>query len=137
MRKKGAITAIEFCLTILLRIKKLSGEISLESGTLIIDEKENKIEVRLPSQLASAGVVEDLFDYLLPAGMTYRITEYEQSEPGAKTDLIFTQDYDIDSNVQDEELMLYDSPDTSEYTNKGGTIYKNLVVNPYKTNEGD
>ena len=137
MRKKGTITAIEFCLTILLRIKKLSGEVSVEKGTLIIDEEENRIEVRIPGQLASVGVVEDLFDYLLPAGMTYRITEYEQTEPGVKTDLVFTQDYDIDSNVKDEELMIYGSPDTSEYTNKGGTIYKNLVVNPYESSEGD
>ena len=135
MRKKGTITAIEFCLTILLRIKKLSGEVSVENGTLLIDEKDNRIEVRIPGQLASVGVVEDLFDYLLPAGMTYRITEYEQTEPGAKTDIIHTQDYSREI-VQDEELMLYDSPDTSEYTNKGGTIYKNLVVD-IESSEGD
>lgn len=138
MRKKGTITAIKFCLTILLRIKKLSGEISEEAGTLIINNEENKIEVRIPSQLASVGVVEDLFDYLLPAGMTYRITEYSQAEPGnTKTDILFTQEANIDDNVLDKELQLHGSIPTSELENKGGTIYKNLVVDPYESSEGE
>lgn len=129
MRKKGTVTAIQFCLTILLRIRKLNGEVSEESGTLIINNEENKIEVRIPSQLASVGVVEDLFEYLLPAGVTYRITEYTQAEPGnTNTDIFFTQEYNIDDAVLDEEIRIYNEDDT---TNKGGTIYKNLVVDPY------
>ncbi|MBQ6627848.1 MAG: hypothetical protein IJH65_03355 [Methanobrevibacter sp.] len=140
MRKKGTITAIKFCLTILLRIKKLTGEISEESGTLIINNEDNKLEVRIPSQLASVGVVEDLFDYLLPAGMVYRVTEYGRSAPSnTVTDVYFTSTINSET-VNDENITIYgsvynESDPTDIKNTAGSTIHKNLVVDPESGSE--
>jgi len=130
MRKKGSIVAIAICLTILLRVRRLSGNIDEDTGTLIIDSKENKIEVRLPKQLASAGVIEDLFDYILPAGMTYRITEYTRYEPGRNRTFIGYSDSVKAYSIQDIELRLFGNEESSNTHSPipGTTIYDNLVV---------
>lgn len=131
MRKKGTITAIKFCLTILLRIRKLTGVIDESAGTLIIDDKNNFIEVRIPTQLASAGVIEDLFNYLLPAGMTYRITEYKSFAPGATTtDIAFASSANINT-IKDSDIQIYGSNTVTRpdlLIEPGSTIYDNLVV---------
>lgn len=140
MRRKGTIPAIEFCLTILMRIKKLSGKVSEEDGTLIVNHEENKLEVRIPQQLASVGVVEDLFDYLLPAGMTYRIIEYTEvglsnnvTSIGYTDEITFPYENSEGSTpfVSDSELTIYGAELVNgEDNTPGSTIYKNTVSNP-------
>ena len=131
MRRKGTILALEFCLTILLRINNLSGEIDEESGTLVVDSENSTILIKIPKALASAGVVDDLLDYLLPAGFIYRIIEY--SEIGIdnnNVDIVLDNIKEI-VKVPTENVVIYGSPEY-EGSNQlngfaGDTIYKNNV----------
>lgn len=65
---KGTWEALEYCLIILIRINKLSGSPIVEPP----DERGN-INIKIPIELSDLGIVKDLFDYLIPAGLTYRI----------------------------------------------------------------
>ena len=129
MRKKGTTTALIFALNILLRIRKLHGEISEQRGTLEI--KGNMIIVKIPQRLTSLGVVEDLFSYLIPAGMTYRIIEYQESDLGNKnvTELGLTDIIDSYEFISSEDMGIYMNPQGSEDAsgNQAETWYKNAV----------
>lgn len=129
MRKKGTTTALIFSLNILMRIRKLQGVISEERGTLEIDG--NHITVKVPQRLTSAGVVEDLFSYLLPAGMTYRIIEYQESDLGNQnvTNLGLIDILESDESISTYNMGIYMNPQQGENTsqNQGETWYKNAV----------
>ena len=129
MRRKGTIQALEFCLTILMRMRKLDGIISEELGTLEV--KDNVIIVKIPQPLASVGVVDDLFSYLLPAGMTYRIIEYRESDLGGanKTGLVVSDELESKELINNTAMGIYMNPQGSEdeSTNQGKTWYKNAV----------
>lgn len=129
MRKKGTTTALIFSLNILMRIRKLQGVISEERGTLEIDG--NHITVKVPQRLTSAGVVEDLFSYLLPSGMTYRIIEYQESDLGNQnvTNLGLIDELDDVTTLTTGQMGIYMNPQGSEddSQNQGETWYKNAI----------
>ena len=129
MRRKGTTTALIFSLNILMRIRKLQGVISEERGTLEIDG--NHITVKVPQRLTSAGVVEDLFSYLLPAGMTYRIIEYQESDLGNQnvTNIGLIENLENDESIDTYRMGIYMNPQGSEddSQNQGETWYKNAV----------
>ena len=128
MRRKGTIQALEFCLTVLMRMRKLDGVISEETGTLEIDG--NMIIVKIPRPLASVGVVDDLFSYLIPAGMTYRIIEYRESDLGNNnvTKMVISDEVENKETYKDYQMGIYlgeTSEDDSK--NQGKTLYKNAI----------
>lgn len=131
MRRKGTIQALSFCLTILLRMRKMSGIISEERGT--IEVEGNKVIVKIPQQLASAGVVEDLIEYLLPAGMTYRIIEYREVGLDNVTSNLIIKNKAFTKEISINDVSIYGSHGTiesSEYNPievDGGTWYSNMV----------
>lgn len=137
MRKKGTTTALIFSLNILMRIRKLQGVISEERGTLEIDG--NHITVKVPQRLTSAGVVEDLFSYLLPAGMTYRIIEYQESDLGNQnvTNLGLIDELDDVSTLTTGQMGIYMNPQGSEddSQNQGETWYKNAIWDETEINK--
>lgn len=137
MRKKGTTTALIFSLNILMRIRKLQGVISEERGTLEING--NHITVKVPQRLTSAGVVEDLFSYLLPAGMTYRIIEYQESDLGNQnvTNIGLIDILESDESIDTYQMGIYMNPQQGEddSQNQGETWYKNAVWDEEKLTE--
>ena len=146
MRRKGTIQALKYCLTILLRIKKLTGELSTDLGTIEVNYDDYTINVLIPSELVSVGVVEDLFDYLLPAGITYRLTEYRYQDLGNDVTNIYYQPdtyriwYRDNEMIKDWQLQISDTEsyntqqerDLQDKTQMAGKIiYRNAV--PAKT----
>lgn len=74
VRNKGTVTALEYCINILMKIEKIDSEI--RANLVTIDDQYNVI-IRVPDNLITLGIVEDLVKYLLPAGLTYRIILYK------------------------------------------------------------
>ena len=105
-------------------MRKIDGKISERLGTLEI--RDNIIFVKIPQQLASAGVVEDLFDYLIPAGMDYRIIEYSESDLGNQniTSLVYS-DEESHTTINKFDMGINDEANGSG--NQATTIYKNAV----------
>jgi len=72
LRNKGSKKSIEDAVTALLNAQHIESKFFVndlynESGV-----KEHSLEIYIPSDLTDLILLEDLFDYILPAGYTYR-----------------------------------------------------------------
>lgn len=78
IRQKGSITAIENAIKILLNRQGINiGEIDMIN--MEEDDYGNKLYnliIYIPQQLNDTIILEDLFDYILPAGWNYRFINY-------------------------------------------------------------
>ena len=83
MFRKGTRQALRYCIYILMRIKNLEGTITDNS----IEVDDNLITIKIPENLTSLGAIEDLIKYLIPAGFSYRIIEYQEFNPNAVTNI--------------------------------------------------
>jgi len=144
MRSKGTITALKFCLTILLRTKNIEAD--LNDASIEVTE-DGILLVKIPKQLASAGIVEDLFEYLLPAGMLYRIIEYSSYDTGDNTTKLY---YNYNATevehegIKDWDMGIYNFFDSSEAdnsseitdsSNRATNWYKNTIITNYNSSE--
>ena len=128
MMKKGTITALKSCLTILMRSQGIYGE-QIEP-----EVNGNNIIIKIPEQLASAGVVEDLFEYLLPSGSTYRIIEYQETSFPDNNTLLGINETTSHEIYESSELGIYMGESSDDSYNQGATWYKN-AVNPEVPND--
>lgn len=119
MRLKGTNIALKYCLTILMRMRGLTGDLPDDW----VSEEGNTVIVKIPQRLTSAGVVEDLFSYLIPAGMTYRIIEYREFSLGGNNNTAL--DY---WGVAEHTTIANDNLAVSGNANETNTtLYKNAV----------
>lgn len=75
MRNKGATKALEYCINILMKIENVKGELIDQPVTI----NNYTVTIKIPESLLTIGIVEDLVEYLLPAGLTYNIIRYKSS----------------------------------------------------------
>ena len=68
LRNKGTLNAIEECIKIMLNSQYIIGDY-----VILEDSKNCFIEIGLPSSTKDIVLLEDLFDYILPAGWIYSI----------------------------------------------------------------
>ena len=78
LKIKGTKKAIDSAINIMLR----SQGISDEYVWLELDEKKKFINLGISDRLVDRALLFDLFEYLLPFGFTYRITNYSSSQLG-------------------------------------------------------
>lgn len=99
MRLKGTKEAIEYCIQILLRINRLEGKPEITFD-------DNYVIIAIPMQLASMGIVEDLLELILPAGVKYRIMEYKVTDSGIN-DTIYGYTEITTKNIPSSNLGIY------------------------------
>lgn len=68
MRNKGRLSAIEDAIKILLNAQKITKDY-----LVLINETNDKLMIYLPTETTSTGLLEELFDYILPSGYLYSI----------------------------------------------------------------
>jgi len=134
MFRKGTLDAIYFCIYILLRINKLESKVK----SITIDDDYN-LEIKIPVRLASIGIVQDLLDYILPAGITYRIKEYQSFDEKAEYTLGYSNSAKIINKDIDFKTLgianSYDESSEGPY-NQGYTIHRNFVNRIHEDSEG-
>lgn len=86
MIRKGTASALEYCVDILMRIENIVGE----SISDIVSIKNYNVTIKVPENLVTLGIVEDLVKYLLPSGLTYDIVKYKSYNID---DLLYTHMY--------------------------------------------
>lgn len=84
LKIKGTKKAIDSAINIMLR----SQGISDEYVWLELDEKKKFINLGISDRLVDRALLFDLFEYLLPFGFTYRITNYSSSQLGENATVI-------------------------------------------------
>jgi len=89
MRNKGTVKALEYCIDILMKIENITGE-ELDQ---VVTMYNYNVTIRVPENLLTLGVIEDLVRYLLPAGLTYNIIKYKSYNAGnLQTDVYHRKD---------------------------------------------
>lgn len=68
MRNKGKLSAVEDAIKILLNAQNIN-----KSYLVLINETNDKLIIYLPTVTKSIRLLDELFDYILPAGYTYTI----------------------------------------------------------------
>jgi len=86
MRNKGTVKALEYCVDILMRIENIVGE----SIDQVVTMSNYNVTIRVPDDLFTLGIVEDLVKYLLPSGLSYTIIKYKSYN---LKDVIYTDVY--------------------------------------------
>lgn len=86
MRNKGTVKALEYCVDILMRIENIVGE-SLDE---VVTMSNYNVTIRVPEDLFTLGIIEDLVKYLLPSGLTYNIIKYKTYN---LRDIVYTDIY--------------------------------------------
>lgn len=108
LRKKGTMEAIKQAIQLLLT----SQNIALPSDVTIAEADSFELNIILPSELTDVILLEDLFDYILPAGWTFTIKRGNASDIPA-----------VISTTTVSAVTSYILPDASDTTGLGG-VYK-------------
>jgi len=95
--RKGTIEAIKALICILMKVQHLEGTVDDTTVTF----ENNNLTIRIEDALVTVGIIEDLFKYLLPAGLTYRIVRYKSVNIN---DLLNTNIYYNDEKVKYSDL---------------------------------
>ena len=100
IRNKGTVKALEYCVDILMRIENIVGE----SINDVVTMSQYNVTIKVPENLFTLGIIEDLVKYLLPSGLTYNIIRYKSYN---LNDLIFTDVYYNEPRVDDGTVLHY------------------------------
>lgn len=87
MRNKGTMKALEYCVNILMKIENINGE---NIDELVTIDNYN-VNIRVPENLLTIGILDDLINYILPAGLTFNIEIYRTTglQNTLRTELVY------------------------------------------------
>ena len=74
IKKKGTKEAINHAIKLLMNSQKIKMDLLDDEDFVTFDDTSDKytLSIKLPSQMTDTILLEDLFDYILPAGVLYR-----------------------------------------------------------------
>ena len=142
VRRKGAKSSIEDACRTLMSVQNLSGYLSVED-----EEEEDSIthehaktytiNIYIPAELTDLILLEDLFDYILPAGYEYRFIRSLKTPEILNTfkTTSTTNNYNLRTselsnitipNDRDSRPDMTDSSETTEFS----TFYTGKLFNP-------
>ena len=127
IRNKGTVKALEYLVDILMRIENIVGE-SINDAVVM---KYYNVTIRVPEDLLTFGIIEDLVKYLLPSGLTYDIIKYKSYN---LSDVVYTDLYYNENNTNDESTIAYEEwydSDRMFVGTDGVTSSKTSVIQEY------
>lgn len=134
LKKKGTKEAVEIVLKVLLKSQSIKTDYRV-----IVDLDEYQINIYINYALKDLILLQDLFEYILPTGFTYRLYKYSKGTELPTTNLSLIQNQPISetqTTVALSEIVREDIPSTD--TQIGGNINTSFVVGSEEgTPEGD
>lgn len=133
LRNKGTGYAIDTAIRLLLNSQNIKNS---DSKTFVYGENSD-LEIRIPEGLEDIILLEDLFDYILPAGVTYKLTKI------ANKNIVISSNFTVPNSAK--EAITSSNADKAVYVSnaqeikgepriKGfGTIYTGNVYNKMPT----
>ena len=98
LRKKGTVDAINLAIRLLLNsqgVKKSADFNFVENSAL------SELEIKIPDELTDIVLLEDIFDYILPAGMTYTITKLKSGSGIRESNIKISNEFKVKTNIPD------------------------------------
>ena len=149
VKHKGTKEAIEYCLLVLLRAYNIYLNVDEETGVTsgrpkIVDSKtkqeitgfgtgpycSNDIIIQIPKALSTLGVVRDLFDYLIPVGVNYRIIEISEKSRHPESEISLDETVIGSTVVYNSDLTI---PESGTSTS-GRLLYNAVTKDPITIN---
>lgn len=131
LKKKGTIEAVELAVKTLISSQGIDEGIS--ESFIEVDRIKNEFTIMLPEKLTDTILLEDLFDYILPVGTTYKFEKISNSN--AKYDSfipIIEKDTDTVTESSDKkELRSIYKEDYKTINRNYGTINATVVYSDY------
>lgn len=72
LKNKGSIKSIELAVILLLNAQHIESKFYVDDVTDASNKKQHSLDIYIPKELSDTILLDDLFDYILPAGYTYR-----------------------------------------------------------------
>ena len=117
---KGSIEGLRIALYLLLRAHNIQDTFNIERDSI----DNHHLIVYIPKELPNTVLLEDLFDYILPAGFTYTIKTATKTNPITVAKVAFESSIKsakMDSTISDTDIGLIATPD-----NIGAVTYDNI-----------
>lgn len=131
LRYKGSIVAIDMAIKILMNVQKLMPLTTLGDVCQISDDDPYLLNIYLPEDLDDIVLLEDLFDYLLPAGMYYVIHKVASGSGFTESEIDMKST--IDGNIYSNDYPLANINNDILY-NKHSDILENTVLTGFVSN---
>lgn len=91
IRIKGTKRGIEFVINLLLRAQNIDEEVNIN-----ISQKEHTVDIYIPVVLKDTILIDDIMDYILPAGYIYTIySRYVKSDTNVETKLKYNNNVSL------------------------------------------
>ena len=117
LKKKGSIEAIRETINVLLLSQKIKTDITIE-----FDDRDandyNHLLIKVPVELKDRVLIDDIFEYILPAGMTYTLINVSEEGKGTKN-----QEFKVEDEVELHEMPNYKLSQVSNFDNLGEDNY--------------
>jgi len=136
LRLKGSKKSVELAIATLMNAQNLTGRFDVIDTTDELGNKLYSLDIYLPKDIQDLVLLEDIFDYILPAGYTYRFSYTEYSDtytlPVEVTDTISVKNQYTNSNLskiaKPEERDK--RPENTESNDDLGITYTGVVYIP-------
>jgi hypothetical protein len=101
LRNKGNTNSIRYVLDALLRAEGIASvtNSTVTTGSIFVDNTKNCVYIYCPEGLSDTVLLNDLLDYILPAGMSYSIVKQ------TKADFSFTGNELISNDTISHEIL--------------------------------
>lgn len=77
LKYKGSTSAIELAVRLLLNSQGIKNQADFDF--CIFDPERAEVQINIPDALSDIILLEDLFDYILPVGVTYKFTKFSNN----------------------------------------------------------
>lgn len=105
LRNKGTSAAVDLAVRLMLNSQQVRDLADFEFCTF--DPNTHEVEIRIPDTLTDIILLEDLLEYILPAGIIYKFTRFHSAKPNQDTQIATESnlgDYQGRYHFNDEEL---------------------------------
>lgn len=124
-KKKGSMEAIQDAVQILVNSQQIPQKVIWKQN-LVLDSTTKNLTLKIPASLTDLVLIEDLFDYILPAGITYSFMRVSNEAYNAKDNLSETVSDDQITSVKLTDLQaggLFEVQTDATQSGQNGSIY--------------
>lgn len=127
LRNKGNLKAVDLAVRLLLNSQNIKNKSDFNFCSF--NPNTCELELNIPDVLSDLILLEDLFDYILPVGVTYVFTKFGNMNNQTDTDINVESDIvNIDDIYRSDMQLGIIETNSLDLNDAPGSIYSGLVV---------
>lgn len=135
LRKKGSLESIELAIKTLLNAQKISSNVIEKFYEY--DSEKKELLIRIPSDMVDLVLLDDILDYILPAGVIYYYQKISKLVDDSITNTsVYIDDGHIESSRAKSTTRIHNIYDDPNADDKNlGTLYTGTTIDDIITGE--